>query len=63
MKQTQLTNLFLDQSKDLFWIVNSDLKLIYANKKYLSFMKEASGTEKKLNESIFTEGFSVAFAT
>jgi PAS domain S-box-containing protein len=58
MKQTQLTKLFLDQSKDLFWIVNSDFQLIYANKSYLSFNKEVNGEDKKLNESIFTEGFS-----
>jgi PAS domain S-box-containing protein len=54
MKQTQLTNLFLDQSKDVFWIINSDFQLIYANKRYLSFMREVNGEEKKLNESIFT---------
>ena len=54
MKQTQLTNLFLDQSKDVFWIINSDFQLIYANKSYLSFMREVNGEEKKLNESIFT---------
>jgi PAS domain S-box-containing protein len=56
MKQTQLTNLLIDQSKDIFWIINSDFHLIYANKRYLSSMKEVNGEAKKLNESIFTEG-------
>jgi hypothetical protein len=46
MDQAQLTNIFLDQSKDLFWTVNLDFQLIYANKTYHSFMKEATGTEK-----------------
>ena len=55
MKQTQLTNLFLDQSNDLFWMIDLDFQLIYANKSYLSFMREVSGKEKKLNESVFTE--------
>jgi PAS domain-containing protein len=55
MKQTQLTNLFLDQSNDLFWMIDLDFQLIYANKRYLSFMREVSGKEKKLNESVFTE--------
>jgi PAS domain S-box-containing protein len=54
MNQTHLKNLFLDQSKDLFWIIDLDFQLIYANKSYLSFMREVSGEEKKLNESIFT---------
>ncbi|REG82309.1 PAS domain S-box protein [Algoriphagus antarcticus] len=57
MEQTQLTNTFLDQSKDLFWIVNLDFQLIYANKRYLSLMKEVTGVEKKLNESVLVEGF------
>jgi PAS domain S-box-containing protein len=55
MTQTHLKNLFLDQSKDLFWMIDLDFQLIYANKKYLSFMREVSGKEKKLNESVFTE--------
>jgi len=55
MNQTQLTNLFLDQSKDLFWMIDLDFQLIYANERYLSSMREVSGEEKKLNESIFTE--------
>ncbi|MFT6894438.1 MAG: PAS domain S-box-containing protein, partial [Algoriphagus sp.] len=55
MNQTHLKNLFLDQSKDLFWMIDLDFQLIYANKRYLSFMREVSGEEKKLNESVFIE--------
>ena len=57
MKQTQLPHLLLDQSKDLFWMINLDFQLIYANKSYLNLMKEITGVEKKLNESILIEGF------
>jgi PAS domain S-box-containing protein len=57
MIQTNLSNLFLDQSKDLFWMVNEDFQLIYANPTFLNFMTEVSGEEKKLNESVFIEGF------
>jgi PAS domain S-box-containing protein len=57
MNQTQLTNLLLDQSKDLIWTVNSKLELIYANKRYLSSLKMLTGKEHKLNESAFVEDF------
>jgi PAS domain S-box-containing protein len=57
MIQTNLSNLFLDQSKDLFWMVNEDFQLIYANPTFLNFMTEVSGEEKKLNESVFIAGF------
>ena len=56
MKLTDLPHLLLDQSEDLFWIVNLDFQLIYANKTYLDFMKEMTGVEKKLNESLLVEG-------
>ncbi len=55
MSQTKLKNLFLDQSNDLFWMIDLDFKLIYANKKYQSSMKEIIGKEKKLNESVFSD--------
>jgi PAS domain S-box-containing protein len=55
MNQNHFKNLFLDQSKDFFWMIDLDFQLIYANKRYLSFMREVSGKEKKLNESVFTE--------
>jgi PAS domain S-box-containing protein len=61
MNQTQLKNFFLDQSKDLFWMIDLDFQLIYANKKYQSSMKEVSGEEKKLNESVFFENCSEAY--
>ena len=57
MTNNTLSNLFLDQSKDLIWMINSDLLLVYANQAYLSLMKEVSGEEKKLNQTIFTKGF------
>ena len=56
MKQTNLTNLLLDQSKDLVWMINLDFQLIYANKAYLSLMRKITGVEKKLNESVLVEG-------
>ncbi|MBA2611156.1 MAG: PAS domain S-box protein [Bacteroidetes bacterium] len=57
MKLPPLTHLLIDQSKDLIWIINLDFQLIYANKAYLRTMKEMTGTEKKLNESVLVEGF------
>jgi len=57
MKQTHLTNLILDQSKDLVWMINLDFQLIYANKAYLNLMRKIMGVEKKLNESVLVEGF------
>jgi hypothetical protein len=56
MIQTNLSNLFLDQSKDLF-DGERGLQLIYANPTFLNFMTEVSGEEKKLNESVFIAGF------
>ncbi|MDI1315959.1 PAS domain-containing protein [Flavobacterium sp.] len=57
MNHSQLTNILLDQSKDLFWMVNLDFQLVYANKTYLTLMKEITGVEKKLNDSVLVEGF------
>jgi len=57
MKQTHLPHLLLDQSKDLFWMIDLNFQLIYANKRYFNLMKEMSGVEKKLNESVLVEGF------
>ena len=57
MDQTQLANHILDQNKDLIWIVNLDLQMIYGNKAYQKLIKEVTGVEKKLNESVLVEGF------
>ena len=57
MKQTHLPHLLLDQSKDLFWMIDLDFKLVYANKSYLSSLKMLTGKELKLNESAFVEVF------
>ena len=61
MTQTQLPHLLLEQSKDLFWMIDLDFRLIYANKPYLNLMKEMTGVEKKLNESVLVEGFGEGF--
>lgn len=50
----------LDQSKDLIWIISKDFLLMYGNNAYFSFMKEAAGIEKKLNESVFIKAFGKA---
>jgi PAS domain S-box-containing protein len=57
MKQTHLPHLLLNQSKDLFWMIDLNFQLIYANKTYLNLMKEMTGVEKNLNESVLVEGF------
>lgn len=57
MEESQFTNIFLDQSKDLIWMIDHDFQLVYANKAYLSFMKEMTGMEKQLNDSAFVENF------
>lgn len=55
MKEAQLSQLMLDQSKDLIWIVNKEYQLVYANKTYFSFMKGLSAKGKKLNDTVFIE--------
>ena len=57
MLQPQLAKQFLNQSKDLFWVVDNNFLLIEANQAYLSFMKEVAGVKKKLNDSAFIETF------
>jgi len=57
MKQNHLSQLLLDQSKDLIWMINPAFQLVYANKAFLNLMKEVTGVEKKLNESALVEGF------
>lgn len=53
----EYTNLLLEQTKDLIWLVDHHLNLVYANKAYLHLMKEVTGVEKELNTPILTEGF------
>ncbi|WP_114748549.1 PAS domain S-box protein [Pleomorphovibrio marinus] len=57
MIQNQYSTLFLDQTKDLIWEVDKNLLLVYANKAYLTLMKEVTGMEKKLDTPILVEGF------
>lgn len=61
MKQPQLTDIFVDQSKDLFWIINLNFQVIYANKSYLSLIKQMTGKAQMLNASVFLEGFPEAY--
>jgi len=61
MNHTQLTQLLLDQSKDLIWMINLDFQLVYANKSYLSSVKMLTGKEHKLYESAFVEGFGMGY--
>lgn len=57
MNQDHLTKRVLDQSKDLIWIIDLDYRLIYANTAYQSFMKETTGSEKKLGDLAFIKEF------
>ncbi len=61
MTQPLLPNLLLDQSKDHIWMIDLNYQLLYANKSYLSLMKEMTGVEKKLKDSVLTESFGVGF--
>jgi hypothetical protein len=45
MKNSQLSNIFLDQSKDLFWVINRDYLLVEANKAYFNLAKTNTGKE------------------
>lgn len=58
MKENQLVNTFLNQSRDSLWMVNLDFELIYANKTYLSIMQTITGKEQKLYDSVFHEDLS-----
>ncbi|MFT6828511.1 MAG: PAS domain S-box-containing protein [Roseivirga sp.] len=55
MKQLQLSNFFLNQSKNPIWMIDLDFQLIYANKAYLDSTKKVTGEQRQLNESIFEE--------
>mgnify|MGYP001031691765 CR=1 FL=1 len=51
------SDLLLNQTKDLIWMVDHQLYLVYANKAYLDLMKEVTGVEKELNTPILVDGF------
>ncbi len=57
MPHKNLSTLFLDQSNDQIWMIDRDFLLAYANQAFLSLIKELSGEENRLNETIFTKGF------
>ncbi len=57
MLTKQYSNLLLDQSNDLIWMVDAELLLTYANQAYLTVMKQVTGIEKKLQEPVLVEGF------
>ncbi len=57
MSLNHLSELFLEQSEDLIWMIDPKYNLVFANQAYLSMMKDVTGKEKKLNEPVFVEGF------
>ncbi|WP_179007968.1 PAS domain S-box protein [Winogradskyella forsetii] len=57
MIKEQLSNLFVEQSIDLIWMINPNFDLIFANKAYLSLMKQITGQDNKLNDTVFGECF------
>lgn len=57
MNNKQYIDLLIDQTKDLIWMVDHQLHLVYANMAYLNLMKEVTGVEKKVNTPILVEGF------
>jgi len=57
IKQNQLSNLLLDQNKDLIWMINHEFQLIYTNKSYLSLVKTVTGKDHKLYKSAFIKDF------
>ncbi len=57
MIDNEFRNVLIEQSKDLFWVVNLDFQLVYGNKSYLEFMKKETGKEKKFKDSAFVEAF------
>jgi PAS domain-containing protein len=57
MKQFDYATQLLDQSKDLFWVIDDQYLLVYANKSYQNLMVQGTGAPKELNQSVFIEGF------
>lgn len=57
MDTEQYRDHILDQTKDLIWMVDHQLHLVYANKSYFNMMKEVTGVEKELNTPILVDGF------
>lgn len=57
MDNKQYSDLLFNQTKDLIWIVDHHLNLVYANEAYLNLMKEVTGVEKMLNSPVLVEGF------
>ena len=57
MNNKQYSELLLNQTKDLIWMIDPNFNLVYANEAYLELMKSVTGNEKKLNEPVFVEGF------
>ena len=57
MNQTDLSNLLLEQSKDVIWIVDKDFRLIYFNSAYLRIMKDLAGAEMNLHDSVLVEDY------
>ncbi|MFC5285220.1 PAS domain S-box protein [Pedobacter alpinus] len=59
---TNLGDTIFDQSRDLFWVVDINYLLVYANKSYQTLMLQSTGAYKKLNEIVFVEGFGEGYS-
>lgn len=55
MEQLQLTNIFLEQSKVPFWIIDLEFQLLYTNKAYQGLTEVMPGLTNKPNDSLFIE--------
>lgn len=50
-----MSQLLLDQRNDLFWMIDADFRLVYANNTCLNLIRAVTGVEHKLNEIILVE--------
>lgn len=57
MKHNDYASQLLDQSIALFWVVDRDYLLVYANKSYQNLMLQGTGGLKEINKTVFTEEF------
>ncbi|GGD72972.1 hypothetical protein GCM10011412_08260 [Maribacter cobaltidurans] len=55
MEHSQLANIFLDQSKIPYWIIDLEFQLLYSNKAFQDLTKVVPGLTNNTYESIFNE--------
>lgn len=60
MNRDQFSSVFLDQSKDLFWVIDFNYHLLEANRAYLNLAKINTGKEQQLNQTVLSEALSEA---